>query len=111
MTIGTRILKLQGPNVVTEIPVTVSQPAQENDGVWFCAYEIGWPEGAWRSRAGGIDALQAVYLALQMIGTDIYTSSYHQSGQLFLDTPGKGYGFPVPVTLRHLLVGDDANYF
>src|SRR5581483_2774581 len=28
-----------------------------------------------------------------------------------LKIPGKGYGFPVPMTLRELLVGDDARFF
>jgi hypothetical protein len=30
----------------------------------------------------GIDALQAPVLTLQMIGAEIYTSSYHREGRL-----------------------------
>lgn len=54
-----------------------------------------------------IDSAQALLLAMQMIGSEIYTSSYHRSGNLFLDAPGRGYGFPVAATLRDLLEGDD----
>ena len=46
-----------------------------------------------------------------MIGADIYSSSYHKSGKLMLEAPGKGYGFPVVSSLRDLLEGDDAKFF
>jgi hypothetical protein len=108
--IGQRILKLQSGDRTIDVPVVVFQPQQGSDGTWFCSYEIGWPEGTQTSRAGGVDALQAVFLALQMIGADIYSSSYHKSGALFLDEPGQGYGFPVAVSLRDRLIGDDAKF-
>ena len=47
-------------------------------------------------QAWGIDSVQAILLALQMIGADIYTSSYHKSGHLMFEEAGQGYGFPVP---------------
>lgn len=111
MLIGQRILKLQRKDRIIDIPVIVFLPEQASDGTWFCGYEIGWPEGKQTSRAGGVDALQAVLLAFQMIGADIYTSSYHKSGALFLDIPGQGYGFPVAVPLRDQLVGEDKLFF
>ena len=37
-------------------------------------------------------------------------SSYHDSGKLFVEKPGDGYGFPVAPTLRDLLQGDDLKY-
>jgi hypothetical protein len=49
-------------------------------------------------------------LAFQMIGADLYTSSYHKSGRLMFDEPGQGYGFPVPNSLRDLLIGHDREY-
>jgi hypothetical protein len=60
--------------------------------------------------SGGADSVQALLIALQMIGTNIYTSSYHESGDLFWGAAGKGYGFPVSANMRGLLVGDDAKY-
>ena len=61
-------------------------------------------------QAWGIDSVQAILLALQMIGADIYTSSYHKSGHLMFEEAGQGYGFPVPESLRDLLVGNDRTY-
>jgi hypothetical protein len=110
MIIATRVLKLQRSSADINIPVSLFVPERESDGVWFCKYEIEWPDGKWVSRAGGIDSIQALFLALQMIGTDIYTSNYHKSGQLFVDSPNQGYGFPVPITLRDLMVGDDKKF-
>jgi len=58
----------------------------------------------------GFDSVQALILALQVIGAEIYSSSFHEAGALYVDAPGKGYGFPVMPTLRDLLQGDDAKY-
>ena len=55
--------------------------------------------------------MQALVLALQVIGAEVYSSSYHEAGTLYLQDPGKGYGFPVAPTLRDLLIGDDAKFF
>lgn len=46
-----------------------------------------------------------------MVGTDIYTSDYHASGKLRWGEPGTGYGFPVPSSIRDLLIGDDKKFF
>ena len=59
---------------------------------------------------GGVDSAQALVLALQMIGAEIYSSDYHKSGNLFWERHGDGYGFPVVPTLRDLLRGSDLNY-
>lgn len=58
----------------------------------------------------GFDSAQALLLALQMIGTDLYTSTYHKAGLIFFQEPGKGYGFPVPATIRDLYVGEDKTF-
>ena len=55
--------------------------------------------------------MQALILALNMIGSEIYTSDYHKLGNLRSSDPWQGYGFPVPKSLRDLLEGDDATYF
>jgi len=57
--------------------------------------------------AGGIDSVQALELALRMIGAIIYASDHHASGNLMWEAPGQGYGFPVPNNIRDLLVGED----
>ena len=108
--IATRVLKLRSATGIEDVAVRIFAPQQESDGAWFCDYEIDWPEGKWVSRAGGADSMQALFLALQMIGSDIYTSDYHKAGLIYLESPGQGFGFPVPVSLRDLLVGDDTKF-
>jgi hypothetical protein len=110
MVIASRTLKLrQGQN---EVDVRVRVYAPKSEGVdWTCAFEIDWPDRTRQGQAGGLDAVQALFLALQMIGIEIYTSEYHEAGVLRWDKPGRGYGFPVTANVRDLLIGDDANYY
>jgi hypothetical protein len=110
MLIASRVLTLREADAEIEIPIRIFAP-QEEDDAWVCRYEIDWPEGTQAMTSWGGDSAQALILALSMIGADIYSSSYHKSGNLVLEAPGKGYGFPVPSSLRDLLEGDDAKYF
>ena len=48
---------------------------------------------------------------MQMVGAHLYTSEYHEAGQLRWGEPGEGYGFPVAHSIRDMLIGDDAKYF
>jgi hypothetical protein len=109
MIIATRILTLKRPDGDIEIPISISAPKHEGDA-WSCIYEIGWPEGKESITAWGHDSAQALVVALQMIGAEIYSSAYHKSGDLMLDAPGGGYGFAVVGSIRDLLEGDDAKY-
>jgi hypothetical protein len=54
--------------------------------------------------------VQALELALKMVGTLLYTSDHHNAGTLIWHEPGKGYGFPVSNAIRDLLLGDDAKF-
>ena len=107
--IATRTLKLQREKDVFEIAIRIFAP--EGSGrSWSCRYEIDWPEGRQVIDAWGIDSVQAILLAFQMIGADIYTSTYHKSGRLLFEAAGQGYGFPVPESIRDLLIGNDRTY-
>jgi len=110
MLIASRILKLRTAEGEKEISIRIFAPEQEKTGAWGCRYEIDWPEGCHALTIGGFDAMQALVLALQAIGAGLYSSDYHKTGDLFLDAPGSGYGFPVVPTYRDLLQGDDAKY-
>jgi hypothetical protein len=110
MLIASRVFTLRDLDAEIEIPIRIFAPERAGDA-WSCRYEIDWPEGTQAMAAGGTDSVQALIIALQMIGADIYSSSYHKSGKLALDARGKGYGFPVVSSLRGLLEGDDAKYF
>lgn len=110
MEIAARILTLRDGNNNVDIPIRIFAPKKQGVSAWSCHYEIGWPEGVEARDAWGINSLQAILLTLQAIGADIYTSAYHKSGHLFHEVPGRGYGFPVPASLRDVLVGDDATF-
>jgi hypothetical protein len=110
MIIASRMLTLRTQNGDLKIPINVFAPEKTVHGSWSCRYEIDWPDKKHALDVGGFDSAQALILALQTIGAEIYTSSYHKAGKLFFDGPGNGYGFPVVPTLRDLLQGDDAKY-
>ena len=42
---------------------------------------------------GGVDFAQALVLALQMIGAEIYSSTFHKSGNLFWKSPATVMAF------------------
>jgi hypothetical protein len=109
MIIATRTLTLREGDRDIAVPIRVFAPEQQPRD-WSCRFEIDWPDEPFAMAVIGIDAVQALGLALKTVGTQIYTSEYHEAGQLFWHEPGNGYGFPVPVTLRDLLIGDDAKF-
>jgi hypothetical protein len=108
MIIATRVLRLRPP-AETKIPIRIFAPEPQAVD-WSCRCEVDWPDGTQTMAAAGIDAVQALHVALQLIGTQIYTSDHHASGKLMWLEPGKGYGFPVANNLRDLLVGDDKRF-
>ncbi len=109
MIILTRVLKLRQTTGNVEIPIRIfALEPQEVD--WSCRFEIGWPDGTLAMEAMGVDAVQALELAMKMIGVTIYASDHHASGQLEWLKPGQGYGFPVTNNLRDLLEGDDKKF-
>jgi len=110
MVIATRVLKLRRPTGQIDIPIRIFAPQRLGDN-WMCHFEIAWPDEMMALDAGGVDAVQAIELALRMIGAFIYTSDHHTSGNLMWGAPGQGYGFPVPNTIRDLLVGEDKKYY
>jgi hypothetical protein len=104
--IATRLLRLRDGETQIEIPIRMFAPSDRGES-WSCRYEIDWPDGQHSMEAWGVDSVQAILMAFQMIGADIYTSRYHKSGNLMFHEPGRGYGFPVAATIRDLLIGDD----
>jgi hypothetical protein len=105
--IAQRRLIISGPSGDIEVPVRLFLPEQE-DGMWVCRYEIDWPSERRAYFGAGVDGMQALILALQMIGVETYRSEYHEVGALRWFEPGQGYGFPIISSLRDVLIGDDA---
>lgn len=110
MIIAERTLLLKGIRRDIEIPIRIHAP-EKSASEWNCRFEIQWPEGKAERWGAGIDAVQSLVIAMQMIGAEIYASRHHQTGRLSWLAPGHGYGFPVANTIRDLLVGDDKNFF
>jgi hypothetical protein len=109
MLIATRILKLYGAHGATDIPIRIFMP-EEQSGTWSCRYEIEWPHETRAHAASGVDAVQAIHIAFQLTGSEIYASDYHRSGKLMFESGVAGSGFPVPRSLRDLLVGNDGKF-
>ncbi|MGL4440443.1 MAG: DUF6968 family protein [Bosea sp. (in: a-proteobacteria)] len=104
--IAERTLFLENKLEVVQIVVRLFKPEFDEPG-WRCRYQINWPHGLREIQSAGVDPVQALAIALQMIGADIYSSPYHKSGKLYWERPGGGYGFPVVSSLKQFLVGDD----
>lgn len=109
MLIAERSLKIKSLADDVEVPISIYLP-REVEGAWLCKFTIEWPDGEIQMDANGSDSVQAIELALKMIGSFLYASDYHASGTLIWLEPGKGYGFPVPNNLRDMLIGDDKKY-
>jgi hypothetical protein len=105
-----RILTILPDN--TPVPIRLEAP-EFHEGGWRCRYSIGWPDEIRNFAGYGADAVQALHITLQMIGAEIYVSPEHESGKLVWPAcgVGRGYGFPVPPSVRDVLVGDDAREF
>lgn len=108
MIIASRSLFLREKDRDVEIPIHVHAP-QRAEVDWICRFEIAWPEGKAERWGAGVDAVQALLIALQMIGAEIYASRHHRSGQLLWLERARGYGFPVMGNIRDLLEGDDTS--
>src|ERR1700736_1856748 len=104
--IATRQLKVHNPDKDLDVEIRLFKPVNDN-GSWTRSYEVDWPTGTKESYGAGVDAIQAILLALQKIGIELYTSKYHQNGTLHWVEESAGYGFPVPKTMRDLVVGLD----
>lgn len=100
--IATRTLTLAKKG---SVKVTIGKPEKFPDGGdYYCPYQITGIGSGKIKYAGGVDSVQALFLALQNIGTDLYTSDEAKSGSLkWLDTePHADLGFPVPDILRNV---------
>ena len=110
MLIASRTLTWRDGERDVPVEIRIFAPQLQPEGSWGCRFEIAWPDRPKDMTVYGFDRMQALVLALQTIGVQIYTSEYHESGNLFWEKPGNGDGFPVAPTLRDLLVGDDKKH-
>ena len=71
----------------------------ESDGQDFrCRYEIDWPEKLYRGHAYGVDAVQALLLAMQKAHTELLTARENDGRKItWLDM--RSLGMPIPKTI------------
>ena len=101
--IATRELSLDGKRTVT---VLIGKPQQLPDGEdWYCPHQkVGIGSGTVKC-AIGIDPVQALALALSMVGAELYCSAEYEAGRLRWDC-GRvegDLGFPVPPNIQDVL--------
>lgn len=86
--------------------VKIGKPQTFPDSLdYYCPYQIIGLGKEKIRYAGGIDAVQALILALKMIGADLYTSKESVEGKLRWEGDEKGnLGFPYPDTTRDLVL-------
>jgi Protein of unknown function len=104
--IASRTLTMEVDGRELDVPVTVHAPVDQADH-WCCEFAIGWPDKPKRGKGNGIDAVQALLIALEMIAINLYSSEAHKQGRLKWDEPHGGYGFPLSSAIRDLYEGRD----
>jgi hypothetical protein len=108
--IATRVLIYRDEEREADVLIRLFAP-EPQDNHWICRFEIVGPDETLKRYGAGQDSMQALVLALTMIGAILYASDAHKKGKWGWERVGSGYGFPVMNTMRDLLVGDDAKYF
>ena len=81
------------------VRIDIQQPvvAIDTDGHYICHFSISGLSTPVSSFGMGVDSVQAIYIALQLIGNTLYTCSEFLSGRLTWDDAAKigDLGFPV----------------
>lgn len=101
--IAQRHLLLDG---VQSVLVRIGMPKRRaGSDDWYCPYQT---EGIGSGRIGisyGVDSVQALVLALSMVGAELYCSKEYEAGRLGWDCGAvKGdLGFPVPDSIHDVL--------
>jgi hypothetical protein len=92
--IARRMFKVDGRDVECRF----FKPAEDR-GSFFCRYQIDWPEGSKVRGAGGVDAVQAILLAMMTAHTDLLAAR-NMGGRLVEWLDGQSLGLPVTPTMR-----------
>lgn len=91
-----------------EVTVRLFRPEPDPDeSTYRCRFVVEWPSETQDLYACGVDAIQALLLAVQMLGATIYTSQAVKEGKLVWLEPGCGFGLPVSRNIEDILQGDD----
>jgi len=93
--IALRKLYLTGEKDKT-IAVSIGKPQQFPDSQdYYCPFQITGIGSEKIKYAGGVDAIQAIQLAFDMIGVDLYVLNKENNGRIRWEADRKGsLGFP-----------------
>lgn len=95
--IATRVYEIERPDGgVAEVTLSLGRPRPVPDEEdWFCPYRFAGEGGARISCAFGVDALQALVLALNMIAIELHASEEAKAGRMtWLGQSDLGLPFP-----------------
>ena len=73
--IAERNLTFDSDGTERVVTVQIGRPYVEPDGAWFCPFNVIGLLSEGTRRAGGVDAVQALQLALVMIGAELSSAS------------------------------------
>lgn len=93
-----RTYRMRVADAVEPFPVRWFRPVC-NGEAWVCDYEIAWPEKpAVRRGIFGVDAVQALQLAMNIVAVELYTAD----PAVFWWEPDDVLGLPVPPAVADL---------
>ena len=72
---------------------------EEDGGSFFCRYEIDWPEGTKVHRAGGVDEVQALLLAMMGAHANLLAAR-NMDGRNVEWLDGQSLGMPIARSIR-----------
>jgi hypothetical protein len=105
MVVLSRNLKLMRGGREFDVPIRIHLPSTKRIIGNGIRDRLAGSRKAEQSR--WIDSVQALLIAMQKIGVDLYAGDAHHSGNLKWERPGGGYGFPLQSAVQDLYEGDD----
>lgn len=88
---------------VDRVTVSIGAPKPYPDGKdFFCPFRIEGLGDDQVKYVGGVDAVQALQLAMHRIGVELYASP-HAATLRWIDPDDPDLGFPVPDNVRELI--------
>ena len=82
----------------TSVALEIGRPEKFPDGEdYFCPYRVVGLGNDKVRYAGGVDAVQALLLALKKVGAQLNTCAEHRDGRLYwLEADSRDLGLPLP---------------
>jgi hypothetical protein len=92
-----RTLWLSGDGAKHAVVVRIGRPYPIDDGQnYVCPFEIDGINATSLKKSMGVDSIQALWLALNLIGASLYASAEYKMGRLRWFEDQDDLGFPQP---------------